>query len=159
MSYVQTSLSEQEEIVARARLHYIVFLPGLPFLLVGALLSWAEGAHELPAAASLARFALYAGGIVFLCILLEYLTTEYAVTSRRVITKRGWIARRTTETMLHRVEGVHLQQSLLGRVLGYGKVVVSGTGEQKNVFKNVADPVCLIRTIQGYTDGALSGRE
>ena len=55
-------------------------------------------------------------------------TTEIAVTNRRLIYKRGWIARRTEEINLRRIEEVNLKQGVLGRIFGWGRLRVHGTG-------------------------------
>jgi uncharacterized membrane protein YdbT with pleckstrin-like domain len=55
------------------------------------------------------------------------LTTEFAVTDHRVILKRGLFNRATQEIAIDSVEGVELEQSLWGRLFGFGRVVVRGT--------------------------------
>lgn len=55
-------------------------------------------------------------------------TTEIAVTNRRMIYKKGWIARSTEELGLARIEEVNLKQSVLGRILGYGTLRIGGVG-------------------------------
>ena len=71
-------------------------------------------------------------------------STEMAITNRRVIYKRGWIARRTEEMSLHRIEEVNLRQSILGRIFGYGKVQVRGMGGSGITFPallNIGSPL------------------
>ena len=48
--------------------------------------------------------------------------TEFAVTDRRVIYKRGFISRHTDEMNMDKVESVDVDQSILGRLLDYGTV-------------------------------------
>lgn len=148
MSYVASSLNADESILKRARLHPVVFVPALIPLLLGIALLPATLTESSGMTKSLAFIAAAVGIVAFVRILIEYLTTEYAVTSQRVISKSGWIARRTTETLLGRVEGVHLRQSVIGRVLNYGTVLVSGTGDQKNVIASVFGPVAFMRVVQ-----------
>jgi uncharacterized membrane protein YdbT with pleckstrin-like domain len=84
----------------------------------------------------------------FLKLLLEKFTTERAVTDRRVIVKTGIIARHSSELPLERIDEVYLRQSVLGRLFGYGTVLVSGMGgSEKIAFAGIDDPVEFHRAI------------
>lgn len=61
-------------------------------------------------------------------MVIEKRTTEIVITSDRLIYKRGWIARHVEEIALNRIEEVVLDQAVMGRLLGYGRIVVAGTG-------------------------------
>jgi len=75
-------------------------------------------------------------------------SSEFAVTDKRVIIKVGWIRRRTLETMLAKVEGVGVDQTLTGRMLGFGTITVTGTGGTKEEFDRIADPLEFRRQVQ-----------
>ena len=64
----------------------------------------------------------------FLHFLLQRYSTEMVVTNRRLFYKTGVVARRVTEINIDRVESCIVNQSVLGRMLGYGSIVVRGTG-------------------------------
>jgi len=68
-------------------------------------------------------------------------TTELAVTDHRVIYKSGLLSRHTIEMNRDKVESVDVDQSLLGRILGYGTVVVRGTGGSLEPIRNISDPL------------------
>jgi uncharacterized membrane protein YdbT with pleckstrin-like domain len=70
-----------------------------------------------------------------------YESTELAVTSQRVVVKRGVMSRSTSELYLNRVEGVEVMQSVLGRILNYGTVNVRGVGDQVATVANVSGPM------------------
>ena len=74
-------------------------------------------------------------------------TTEWAVTSRRLIFKRGWISRKTEELGLHRIEEVQLRQGLLGRIFSYGKVYVQGTGGGDIILPSMGSPMRFKREL------------
>lgn len=101
-----------------------------------------------------AWLALFFLGIVligiylFLRALIIMKTTDFAVTNRRVILKRGWLNRSTQEISVESVEGVLLNQSILGRLFGYGRVIVTGTGEATVVFPPMSHPVTFRRAIE-----------
>jgi uncharacterized membrane protein YdbT with pleckstrin-like domain len=89
------------------------------------------------AAAIFALLALSAG----LAALIRRVTTEFAVTDVRVIYKKGLLARHTLEMNRSKVESVDVDQSILGRLLGYGTVIVRGTGGSLEPIRYVADPL------------------
>lgn len=72
---------------------------------------------------------------------LRIWSTEMVVTNRRVIFKAGIISRKTTEISLRKIESVGVQQSILGRILNYGDVVVTGTGHKANYFAEISAPM------------------
>jgi len=88
------------------------------------------------------------GVFIFMAALIHMKSTDFAVTNRRVILKRGWLNRRTQELAVESVEGVSLDQSLWARLFGYGRVIVTGTGEARIVFPPMADPVSFRRAIE-----------
>lgn len=60
----------------------------------------------------------------------------------------GFIQRHTVETMLGKVESIGVEQSLVGRVLDYGTILVVGTGGTQDSFKNIANPLEFRRQVQ-----------
>jgi uncharacterized membrane protein YdbT with pleckstrin-like domain len=88
------------------------------------------------------------GVVIFIAVAVHMLTTDFAVTNRRVVIKRGWFNRRTQELAVESVEGVSLQQSLIARLFGYGRVIVTGTGEGTLIFPPMAHPVTFRRAIE-----------
>ena len=73
--------------------------------------------------------------------------TEITVTSQRVIYKIGILSRSTVEMNLDKVESVLVQQSLLGRMLDFGTVIVRGVGAGLEPVDQVAAPLELHRHI------------
>lgn len=67
--------------------------------------------------------------------------TEFAITNKRLILKKGWIMRKTEEIRLNRIEEVNLHQSITGRILGYGRLQVRGTGGSGIRLPQMARPL------------------
>ncbi len=74
--------------------------------------------------------------------------TEMAVTNKRVIVKSGLADRRTIELLLPRIESIAVEEPALGRLLGYGTVVVRGTGGTPEVFRQIARPLEFREQVQ-----------
>jgi len=86
-------------------------------------------------------FISLAFGMGFLGSIIAYYTTEYVVTNKKIVFKSGWIARKTDELLLKKTEGLDVDQSIAGRLLGFGTVSFSGTGSQKVVFGMIDNPL------------------
>ena len=80
--------------------------------------------------------------------LIARATSEFAVTNKRVLIKTGWIRRYSLETLLTKVESIRVDQSVLGRMLDYGTIIISGTGGSKEPFHKIAAPMTFRRRVQ-----------
>ena len=70
----------------------------------------------------------------------------YAITNIGVVNKTGVISRRTVELVLAKCEGIQVVQGVLGRIFGYGAIVVT-TGGATNCYYCVAHPFWFKRAI------------
>ena len=156
MTYVSRVLQPGEAIVHATRMHPIIFLPAVLWLaaavaLFFVALSFTGDLHigaEALAAAAAALFGIFSG----LPALIRWLTTELAVTDRRVIYKAGFVSRHTLEMNRSKVESVDVDQTLLGRLLGFGTVMVRGTGGSFEPIPFIGDPL----TFRSHITGRLS---
>ena len=133
-----------EQIVHRANLHWLVFL--LPILLfIAAIWLFSVGGNI---AKFLAVFLIVGVLVTGLIAVIERRTSEFAVTNKRVLIKTGLIRRHSLETLLGKIESIGVAQSILGRILGFGTIVISGTGGSKEPFHKIADPMMFRRRVQ-----------
>jgi uncharacterized membrane protein YdbT with pleckstrin-like domain len=163
MSYVNDNLMPNEKVLFSARIHPAIFLPSvISFVLTVAIAIYAfssAGQHS-SANPTLSSTTLFSGmllclsGILFfysmglgLQALIIIFTTEFAVTNRRVIAKSGFIRRHTLEMLLLKIESVAVHQSILGRLLDFGTVTVTGTGGTKEGFRAIVEPLAVRRKI------------
>jgi Bacterial PH domain len=78
---------------------------------------------------------LIVGAALVLVGYLQKVPTEMAVTNKRIIIKAGLLSRRTFELLLSKVESIGVEEGVLGRMLGYGSVVVRGTDGTPEPFR------------------------
>jgi uncharacterized membrane protein YdbT with pleckstrin-like domain len=104
----------------------------------------AEGLAALIGASALTVLGL----VLFAGIMMPMWTTEIGVTNQRFIFKRGLLRRTTDELQLTSIEEVNLEQGALGRIFGYGRLVLHGTGVNDISLPTLADPVGLRRAVQ-----------
>jgi uncharacterized membrane protein YdbT with pleckstrin-like domain len=154
MSYVQRVLQPGEVVRHTASTHWIVYWPGAvcmvaagAVLLLGPRLSANHPTFWTWVASLIAVVGL------FLLVREWYgwWTTEIAVTNLRVIYKTGFIQRRTNEMNMDKVESVQVDQSILGRILDYGTVVITGTGAGLEALPGIANPIELRNSITGVS--------
>jgi uncharacterized membrane protein YdbT with pleckstrin-like domain len=147
VSYYQKVMQTGETLRYSGRLHWIIYRTPLIMCLLGV----ASGVVYIGAADNDQRNGwLIASVLLFLAALLTFLpvwfqrlTTEIVVTNRRVIYKRGWISRRTEEMNVSKIETVDVNQSVLGRILGYGNVSIRGVGSSWEPLSQIASPIDL----------------
>ena len=145
MSYVQRVLQPGETVVHQSRLHPLIFLPALIWLLIALALLIAS----TQASDDRVNIALIAAAVLFGVLALaswaraaiRRVTTELAVTDRRVIYKSGLLSRHTLEMNRSKVESVDVDQSILGRMFGFGTIVLRGTGGSLEPMRMISDPL------------------
>ena len=117
-SYVNNNLVKDESVVHEAHLHWILYFNPKSIL------------------------------TLFLWGMIQQWTSEFAITNKRVIIKMGLISRRTLEMNLSKIESVNVNQSIAGRILGFGSITVIGTGGSAETFHNIAKPVLFRKQFQ-----------
>lgn len=165
MGYVENNLVPGETLIYRTGCQWVVmfwpFVGGAVLGFVGFAFfagGWMatrnggryEGAMVWGAAALLGAVAVIAGGII------RRLATEVAVSNRRVLIKTGLLSRRSVEVLLPKVESIGVNESFLGRILGYGRVTVRGTGGTFETFDKITHPNELRRQVQQQTGSLIS---
>jgi membrane protein YdbS with pleckstrin-like domain len=147
MKYVEQVLQPGESVVYATTLHWLVYLRALALFVLAVLClyfagkvdpGWPDMALKIAAAV----FCLW-GILAAVNALIQRATTELAVTDRRVIFKTGIFQRHTLEMNLSKVETVGVNQSILGRLLGYGTVIVRGTGGSFEPIPFIGEPLAF----------------
>ena len=88
------------------------------------------------------------GLIIFLRMMIRKWSVEIGVTSHRFVEKYGLLSMKTNEIALPNIEGVRVNQSILGKIFGYGTVRIEGTGVDSVTTPTISDPVGFVRAIQ-----------
>ena len=155
MGYIDQNLISGEAVAYKARMHWIIFVQPLLFTIVFvgiAALMFYLSIEKVPEHATLLRWlgaASIAAAIVPLfAAAVARASAEFAVTNKRVILKTGFIQKKTAEMFLNKIESVGVDQSIAGRVCGYGTIVLRGTGGTLEPFHRVSAPLEFRRQIQ-----------
>jgi uncharacterized membrane protein YdbT with pleckstrin-like domain len=149
VGYVERHLLPDERVLYKTRLHWVMYLKAALLTLFGVVLTVVlRYVSDPPWAWYVGAAIAVAGALWWIVRWIELRTSEFAVTSMRLIFKVGLVARYTTELMLAKVESISVTQGLLGRMLNYGDLIVTGTGGAREVFVRVHDPVGFRNEVQ-----------
>jgi uncharacterized membrane protein YdbT with pleckstrin-like domain len=153
MSYVDANLLAGEHVTYCTRLHWKVLLPPIVFALIIAVpLIWLALTQRwtaiawLPVALALLWLA---------AALVRRQTSEFVVTNKRVLMKVGVFTVRSIELLLSKVEAIAVHQSLTGRMLGYGDIVLTGSGGTKEPFAAIQSPLAFRNAVQAASDARI----
>ena len=143
---------QNEQVVLEAQLHPIMFVSpcllavlAIGFLFIGDL-DWMWR--------FILMLAVWFGAFVWAVSI--HGGKQYVLTTRRLIFKRGIVRRRSFELLLRKCEGIQIEQSIMGRILNYGSVLVT-TGEATNRYDHIKNPLkfstCINQQIDNIRDG------
>ncbi len=121
-TYVDNNLSRGEKVVYEARYHWKI---------------WCQLSSILT---------------LFIRPLVMTKTDEFVITNKRIIMKTGLISRNIFEMTAQHVESVNVDQSILGRIFGYGTVIIVGSGGTKESFPDIAKPLSFRRAFMDTLD-------
>lgn len=129
MSYIAKRLGPGEAVVVEGKFHWLQYLA-----------AWA---------ALILLGAFVVGIVIFVREMARMNTTEFVVTNRRVILKRGWLNVHLDEITLSSIEGAHIARNLLGRLFGYGRLELHGRGDTHMQFPTMSRPDRFRAAIEG----------
>jgi len=138
MGYVDRNLMNDEKVVYKANIHWFIFVPGVVFFVIGIFLS---GSGEESGGFVFGPLAILLAIVLLIKAFITKVTTELAITSKRVIAKVGLIRRNTVELNHSKVESFNIDQSIFGRIFGFGTLIVNGTGGGKTPIPSIDNPL------------------
>lgn len=119
--YIENNLIRDEQVVFETQYHWVIFFTWRSLL------------------------------TLFIYPIIKRYSDEFGITNKRVIIKTGLIARKTLEMNLNKIESVNVDQSIPGRILGYGTVTIIGTGGTRETFEQISNPVEFRKKFQEYS--------
>ena len=147
MSYVKKNLIDGEEILYQASTHWFILIPSFFYGILGIFsLAFLALSAFLSMPITIFFLALSFNGA------LPYFVNELAMTNKRVISKKGFIRRDTSELKLSKLETIEIKQSIFGRIFGFGKIICIGTGGSETSIDNIDNPLEFRKKFLEYTD-------
>lgn len=145
MPYPRRLLNDDEEIILDLHPHWWFYAPAT-------VSTVAVGIVGLSANSKLHGWMRTGAGFVFLAALIvsaawlvvtvvKWRTTYFVVTSHRVISRRGALARNGVEIPLDRISNVNFSQTIFERVLGVGDLMLESAGKDSaDSFTDISRP-------------------
>ena len=159
MKYVESLLGKNEQILWRARQHWIVLSANFVINLFIFCVIWAiYSVAGILGSGFLGDFLRTNRGIALIALLipigwfgwefLQWWAEEYLVTTHRVVQTEGLINKHTKDSALEKINDITLNQSVLGRILNYGDLeIITGSDIGTNILKRLAKPVEFKKTL------------
>lgn len=154
MGYIDENLINGERVVHRSKLHWIVFVGPIVFTIIAFI--FFTGGEEI---AAVGIFFFLIAIIWAISAFISFKTSEFGITNKRVLIKVGFIRRNSLETLLTKVEGIQVNQGILGRILNYGTITVKGTGGTSNPFRKIEAPLEFREKVQEQIASIQKGNE
>ena len=148
MGYIEQNLLSGEEIQYKAKIHWVIFMkPILIILIPFVILALARGSENMKLFATI---TFLPAALFFLTTLISailyYISTELVITNNRTVAKFGFIKRNTAELNNKNIESYYVEQSILGRILNFGTIIIKGTGGGLAPIRMVTDPLAFRKT-------------
>ncbi|AWL28970.1 PH domain-containing protein [Acinetobacter defluvii] len=141
-NYIEENLARDEKIIVKAQ---VTWLSQFWYLLFGGLFVL----MALPSK----NVIFFLLGIIFIAIaVIHVVTTELALTSRRIIAKSGLVRRNTIELKVNRIESLGVDQGVLGRILNFGSITVKGIGGSHAPIPYIARPMEFRQQVNNFLD-------
>jgi uncharacterized membrane protein YdbT with pleckstrin-like domain len=145
----QKALLENEKVEYEGRLHWKIFI--VPTCICAGLLLGAIAIYDQKIAPKnvpiLFGLWILASFAILLPALLKYVSSWIVVTNQRVIARTGVLGRQSFDMLLVKVEGVSVDQGLLGRLFNFGTVIIRGIGGGKEYYDAFGDPSEISRQV------------
>ena len=161
MPYIDRHLVPGEQVIFRTRFHPVMFAGTGFFALcvVGVAALIVQRNALAPETVRLLWLAAFLTIIIsFVSPYLRWRTSEFAVTTRRVLVKVGLVSIHTVELLLPKVEAIGVDQPFTGRLLGYGTLRLVGTGGTVEIFPRVARAEAVREAVVSQFEGGAAAR-
>lgn len=147
MNYVDSNLMKNERVLYRAKIHWLIYSKPILLVALGIAATYAASNPDIraPWPGLVGILVILYGLIIGIAAIVTVLTTEMAVTNRRVIAKRGLIRRSTVELNHTKIETLGVDQGILDRIFGSGTVAIGGTGGVISRFPGIDNPLAFRR--------------
>lgn len=140
MGHIEKKLLNDETILYRADISWKILVSLIVVLI---FFTWFSSRFHPIVLLLASLYSIY----LIIRVTLVILSTEFALTNRRIIAKKGFFFQHSIEILLNKVESISVSQPLIGRILGFGTVTIIGSGGTQEVFKSIDNPMELRKQV------------
>ncbi len=134
---------ESQEVIYQARLHWILFIWPIAFLMFSAWLG-----TTFPSFHEVSLLFMLVGMIWSVLMWLTYQFSSLTIKKKQVVLRTGILVRQTIDVPLSKIESIDIRQSIIGSIFKYGSLVITGTGGTRQSMGYVARPLTCRRHIE-----------
>ena len=144
MSYIKTNLNNNENLKYHSRISIKPIIINSSFMIIVSFIAgyvirdWSLGLY----------FAIIVVMLLIPFALIAYFGSEFGVTEKRLISKKGIISRNASEMNLDSIESVNVDQGVIERIINVGSLKISGRGTTIVEFSSIDNPVEVRKLIQ-----------
>jgi uncharacterized membrane protein YdbT with pleckstrin-like domain len=151
MSFAKENLSKGEKIVYHTQQHWVLFIESVSIILTGLLilyLSYTYAGEATQYVNYLSYGTLLFGLGKFVIEYIHHHSSEFVITTERVIIKVGVFKSTSLAIPLSKIESVEVNQSFFGQLLDFGSIHITGTGTATSKFEFMNHPGMFRKKIQ-----------
>ncbi len=138
------AVKESENVIVyQARLHWILYLGPVALVAVAWLL------HYYLRAPDQLEWAIGVISVIWECMV--WLTCHFSflnIKKNRIVMCSGVLVRQTVDIPMNKIESIDIRQSILGSILQYGSLLITGTGGTRQSIKFLNKPLTCRRYIE-----------
>ena len=167
--YVDQNIGTSEAVRYKARVSlwkFSVYFLGGGLLIAALIPTFVAELASRSTGSGPAAGVLYGIGLLVLFAALLFIwpfiarwSTELAITDKRLIAKYGVLSTHSIEIRFDKIETVRVTQGLIGKVLNYGDIVVTGTGSTFDPIRSIANPMAFRAALNQAMEANDSGRD
>ena len=131
------------------QLHWVIFVWPVLFVVAGLVIN-----QYYQLVGYVGILLIGSGALWAILNLMTYLTSSITISNTAVLFQSGILVKNTLEIPFTKIESIDIRQNIVGSLLDYGSVMITGTGGTRNVLNYVMQPLTCRRLIEQ----ALSGR-
>jgi uncharacterized membrane protein YdbT with pleckstrin-like domain len=134
---------QEQNVVYIARMHLIIFFWPALLLCLAAYFGYTYPQLTFP--------SMIVGLIAASWLLLIWATYHFSsltIKRKQVILRTGILVRKTTDIPINKIESIDIRQSVLGSLLGFGSLVITGTGGTRQTINYINKPLTCRRYIE-----------
>jgi uncharacterized membrane protein YdbT with pleckstrin-like domain len=145
VAFPRKLLNEGEDVVLDLRPHWWFLAGPATALAAGLVLAVAVLANDLADAVKLATGALLVVAFAwFVARYLRWTTTNFVVTTDRLVYRSGVLAKQGKEIPLERLNDISFHQSIFERLIGAGDLMIESGGERgQQHFSDIRRPAVV----------------
>lgn len=141
MAFAYNEATNVDRMIYRANISRWIFFPNIVWILFSVSILTIGIKWDLVALAWIASLILVLALFGLIKNIIYVISTELYITQKFTIAKSGLIRRDTLEVLNHKIESIGVKQTILGRILNYGDLLIVGTGSSLSTIKFISMPL------------------